>query len=483
MSKRDARPAPLFYPLLALFAASAGELAAQTWTQLAAPPITRRFHAMAFDDARGRGVVFGGWDNTNLLGDTWEYDGTTWTNVSPAVAPSPRRYHAMVYDARRGRVVLFGGADLVAAFTDTWEYDGATWTQIPTTTAPSLRYHATIAYDTVRARIVLFGGSNATGLPLADTWALDGATWTQLATPVAPPARSRASLTFDARRDRLVLFGGFDSTAVSGSVTGQCLGDTWDFDGTTWTQVVTALAPAPRSMHWAVFDRVRGRTMIFGGSGNLLQGGHSGSGATIVNHNDTWSFDGATWTAVPVPTWQRPAARFAAGAAVDGRTGVAWLFSGGTQTMLHGDVWRLDPAPAASWTRYGTACAGSAGTPQLDRQPGSLPALGGTFGVALSGLPVVPGVTLLAVDPETVRIGPLLLPLELDPSRAPCLLWTSPFGAGLVLVHAGPTAAVAFAVPASPALQGSIFALQAFSLDAGVGAGFTPSNAGIVRLW
>lgn len=469
--------------LLAFAVPMGADLAAQTWTQLAAPPIVRRFHAMAFDDARGRCVVFGGYDNVTILGDTWEFDGSAWTNAAPAASPPPRRYHTMAYDRRRGRVVLFGGEDLTASLGDTWEYDGTTWIQVVTPAAPSPRAHPAMAYDPVRARTVLFGGSSGNGQPLADTWAYDGATWIQLAPAASPSARSRTALTYDVARDRMVLFGGFDANAVAGNLLGLSRGDTWEFDGDTWAQIATPVAPSARNMHWAVFDPVRGRTLLFGGAGNPLQGGHSGGGYTTQNYNDTWSFDGVAWTQVPVPIVFAPAKRFAAGAAVDGRTGVAWLFSGGIQTALYGDLWRLDPAPGATWTRYGTSCAGSAGQPQLDRQPGSTPALGGTFTVQLANLPSVPGLTLLVADPETVAIGPLPLPLELDPSRAPCLLWTSPFGLAVLLGHAGSTAVATFAVPATGSLQGSVHVLQAFSFDPGVPGAITPSNAGIARIW
>ena len=55
-------------------------------------------------------------------GDTWEWDGTAWTQRSPASAPSPQQGHAMAYDAARGRVVLFGGHDSFRRG-DTWEWD------------------------------------------------------------------------------------------------------------------------------------------------------------------------------------------------------------------------------------------------------------------------------------------------------------------------------------------------------------------------
>ena len=64
---------------------------------------------MAYDAARGQVVLFGGYGNISEYGDTWVWDGTNWTQKSPAISPSLRESHAMAYDAARGQVVLFGG--------------------------------------------------------------------------------------------------------------------------------------------------------------------------------------------------------------------------------------------------------------------------------------------------------------------------------------------------------------------------------------
>ena len=71
---------------------------------------------MAYDSARGRVVLFGG-DDGNYDDETWEWDGSVWTQRIIA-GPSPRYFHAMAYDSGRARLVLFGGRDLG----DTWEY-------------------------------------------------------------------------------------------------------------------------------------------------------------------------------------------------------------------------------------------------------------------------------------------------------------------------------------------------------------------------
>ena len=76
---------------------------------------------MIYDSARGVTVLFGGWDGS-YKGDTWEWEGTTWTLLSE-VGPPGRLYSAMAYDSARAVTVLFGGAaePLLRTANDTWE--------------------------------------------------------------------------------------------------------------------------------------------------------------------------------------------------------------------------------------------------------------------------------------------------------------------------------------------------------------------------
>ena len=72
-------------------------------------PLARHGHALGYDSARGRVVLFGGInDSTGYLSDTWEWDGNVWTQRTPAQSP-PARGVALAYDSARGRIVLFGG--------------------------------------------------------------------------------------------------------------------------------------------------------------------------------------------------------------------------------------------------------------------------------------------------------------------------------------------------------------------------------------
>jgi hypothetical protein len=132
---------------------------------------------MAFDSARGVTVLFGGGFNN---GDTWEWDGTTWSERASS-GPAPRAWHAMAYDTARRVTVLFGGDRSGVLDGETWEWDGSVWSlRAGSGSGPQPRYTHAIAYDSARGVTVLFGGRGF-GSFLGDTWTWDGAgdaSWT-----------------------------------------------------------------------------------------------------------------------------------------------------------------------------------------------------------------------------------------------------------------------------------------------------------------
>ena len=234
-----------------------------TWTQVATTgpsPSARARSAMAFDSVRHRVVLFGGWDGQHF-GDTWEWDGAAWTLIPTGVGPSTRRDHVMAYDAANQKVVLFGGYSPTSGGFDgeTWLWDGNTWTHA-TTAGPSRRYTHGMAFDEARQRVVLFGGFNPDAGYLNDTWMWDGLGWTEQ--PVAPPlpsARQAFSMAYDSYRQRTVLFGGFDGALVALD------GETWEWDGTGWALNVT-VGPNARYRHRAAYDAARCSVVLFGGA-------------------------------------------------------------------------------------------------------------------------------------------------------------------------------------------------------------------------
>ncbi|WP_201391755.1 kelch repeat-containing protein [Ktedonobacter sp. SOSP1-52] len=208
-----------------------------------AGPASRAVPQFAYDKRHEGLVLFGGKSFTGYLQDTWTWDGHAWTQRHPAASPKPILGASMAYDDATGLVVLFGGSLIGGnqATNETWIWDGTTWVQENPPTSPPPRMNASIAYDAAIGQLVLFGGF-ATGAnsPLNDTWTWDGTTWTQHP-GMAPSARMNASMAYDAATHTVVLFGGDDMGAPIPLLT-----DTWTWDGTAWTQEHPSPSPEVR---------------------------------------------------------------------------------------------------------------------------------------------------------------------------------------------------------------------------------------------
>jgi hypothetical protein len=71
-------------------------------------------------------------------------------------------------------------ADVVGEqFGDTWTWDGTTWTQQRPATSPPARFDGAMAYDVITGTAVLFGGTDSAGSLLGDTWTWNGTNWKQ----------------------------------------------------------------------------------------------------------------------------------------------------------------------------------------------------------------------------------------------------------------------------------------------------------------
>lgn len=94
-----------------------------------APP-SRDYSSMVYAASLDRIVLFGGQLVTGRAGnDMWVYDHDkkTWIELTPETVPGERYLHAMTYDSAADKIVLFGGRPNKDAFTDeTWIYDPQT---------------------------------------------------------------------------------------------------------------------------------------------------------------------------------------------------------------------------------------------------------------------------------------------------------------------------------------------------------------------
>ncbi|MBL9031767.1 MAG: hypothetical protein JNM80_08675 [Phycisphaerae bacterium] len=318
----------------------AGAQPCSQWTPKDAIPGPRYEHAAAYDSARGRLVVFGGYNGQNYYGDTWEWDGSAWMPRFGAPAPTYRVFATMAYDSVRRRVVLFGGLYATGPLSDTWEWDGQTWTPRETAVRPSARFAHAAAYDSARARMVVFGGF--TGSNLDDTWAWDGTTWTLLDEGGGPEARQQHRMVYDASRDRLVMFGGQGVTGI--------LADTWEYDGVAWAMRSPLTPPGARAAHAMVYDERRSRVVMFGGVGEsyLL---------------DTWEYipalgpQGAwAWNSITGPT-----SRAGQAMAYDAARSSVVMVGGWNGTEALAETWALACEPACP-----ANCDASTTTPVLN---------------------------------------------------------------------------------------------------------------------
>ncbi|MGE3175244.1 MAG: hypothetical protein AB7O97_21635 [Planctomycetota bacterium] len=235
------------------------------WTELAAPPVSvRQRAAVAFDRARGELVVFGGAPPGigGELGDTWVYDGSAWTQRTPANAPSPRRRAACAYDERRERVVLWGGEDATTTFRDTWEWDGTDWVQTTDALAigPPPAARGLMVYDDARQACVLLHGVRLS--TTSSTYVYDGR-WSQVDS-VTPDAVT-AQLAYDRARGRVVAYGQF----IPGN-------QTWEWDGRDWSLRATGLDPS-----------------------ELLEAGYSSARGAVIAHGRSASGNPATFAWQP----------------------------------------------------------------------------------------------------------------------------------------------------------------------------------------
>ena len=271
---------------------ASGQSCSLSWTEATSGPApsARHTQAMAYDSDRGVIVLFAGnegTDQTVLVGDTWEWNGNAWAQKFPATSPSERAMQAMAYDAANGVVVLFGGWDGGSFLDDTWLWNGTQWTQVcdqPQCVRPTARQSHKMVYDSVRGVVVLYGGHN-NGITLGDTWEWDGTTWTERFPVDSPGTRHVHAMSYDCSRGVVVLYGGAHSSAGNTPA----LKDTWEYDGNNWNQKCSDCAPGSRIHHVMDYDGARGRSILFAGVDATN---------SCNQYSDAWAWDGSTWVLV-----------------------------------------------------------------------------------------------------------------------------------------------------------------------------------------
>lgn len=357
----------------------------------ASNPSPRTHARMAYDVESDQFVLFGGRVGVDpatglayASDETWTLNAKRWVQRFPAHRPSGRSVHSMVYDAKDDLVYLFGGRveateddGQLQFLNDTWQWDGTDWTEVPTASAPGARIYAGMAYDSVRDRVVLFGGEalssdGVTSTAIHDTWEFDGANWTRVGAEGEPKVRAPL-LTYDAARNQVILLGMNETSAtvmyaydaathVWSPLTPETLPpcvnegqllyrsrvgrplysggicpidnsgvvDTYEWNGTNWVKLTTNNPGRASGLGYA-YDSLRDRPTTYGGidfvNGSLR--------ATLLQleGSSIWRFSAVA---------QRPTPRSLGGFRSDAARESIWLLGGLSQDSSYylSDFWR-----------------------------------------------------------------------------------------------------------------------------------------------
>lgn len=365
-----------------------------TWTNLTAPgapaPSPRAGAAAVYDPALEGVLLFGGLTTHSVVNDTWMWRDGSWTDLTPtlSVAPSPRYDAAIAYDDALGAVILFGGYTGSTHLGDTWLFQNGAWTNLSPAVSPPAREDASIAYDPLDSYVVLFGGELQDRAIANDTWTFANDHWTNRTTPRAPPAREAGAMAYDPALSGSLLFGGVVPYV-------RALSDTWTYSQGHWTNLTGSVgtAPPPREKAAMAYDPTDGVLLLFDGThgSNVLDsewffanGGWTAFQPALAPHSRydavvVWSpnagtglfllFGGASSTVPLNDTWGlRPALSVVVSADpsaldVDQSSNVSATVSGGYPPFLPG--WSGLPTGCTPSGWYARCTFSSPGTSQI----------------------------------------------------------------------------------------------------------------------
>jgi len=333
-------------------------------------PAARIAFVAVYDSLRDRVVLHGGWDGTEVRGDTWALalgGEPRWTELLPSDAASPARDgHVGIVDPVRDRLVIFGGTIGACGgcrSADVWAL-GLTgrphWERIAVNgEGPTPRTDAAAVYDPWLDLMVVFGGwvAGPPAGPSGETWVLrlGDSTWVPFNPDTRPSARLGPVAIADLAHERMVVQGGgsyYDRDYG--------LGDAWTVPlrgPAGWAPLATS-GPAPVAFyHGAIYSPERHSMITYGGL----------AGAAAPNECDELDLDLGTWTHVsPTDDPGAPARQADDAMFVDPMRNEAVVMDGGeTFFRCYSDPWTLPLTAAGGWVhgqadgvvpRCGRAC-------------------------------------------------------------------------------------------------------------------------------
>ncbi len=321
-------------------------LSQNAWKHITKPkeiPSPRHSHAMSYDEAGAKAVMFGGENSSSSsyqLGDTWTYDLATnaWSLKSPAKSPPSRRAHGMVYCPGPNVTVLFGGNSYAGhtSFNDTWTYDLATdaWKEMMPPDAPPNQNSPGMAYDESHGVVVLLTRERATW-----TYNISTNTWMDMAPTSIPEVRYEYRLVYDRAHDTIVAVLGVQSGEGPWRTYNYTDVWTYDLDANSWTNRSPTRSPLSRTGYEVLYDSARGETVMFGGGHPYY------NGTTWQSSRDgmLWRYNLTTnvWTSEALPTELGDRSQCPTVYIEEGRSMVTFGGSSRSKDFL-GDTWAFN---------------------------------------------------------------------------------------------------------------------------------------------
>ncbi|MEY2478506.1 MAG: hypothetical protein QOG87_3821 [Actinomycetota bacterium] len=215
---------------------------------------------MAYDPVSKRLILFGGYAN-GLLGDTWAWNGTDWTQLSTPTQPSARANHMMSRTANG--LVLYGGETTSQYLEDTWRWTGTAWVEEHPVHTPGRRSRGTMDWFPDGAVAVLHAGNDASTW-MSDTWAWNGTDWAQVTPHDEEPhlAAYRSNIVYSEVNKTMMIFGGAED--------GQPQSTVWLLTGDAWVPHPSTVGPGGRYGATLVYDSTRAATVLIDGNSTAL---------------------------------------------------------------------------------------------------------------------------------------------------------------------------------------------------------------------
>jgi hypothetical protein len=311
-------------------------------------PCARTSMGMAYDPGNNEIVLFGGSesvDGTQRLADTWTRDINGWHAESPAHWPCTRHSPRMVWDGTQ--IMMFGGnggsdCSVPGNQPDTWLWDGSDWTQCTCSTHPTKREGEGLAYDSLHDNVVLFGGTGS--CPTDATKCSDTWLWDGSAWSVCDPETDCATHPPARGSPAMEFHAHRELVILYGGKGTSLLDDTWSWDGDSWSEVLNLTDPSPRTGARMVYDPSHENLVMFGGCTGSC-GTFESQVSTVTD--DSYTLNGGDWT-----LWSNaaPDARCCAGMAyfADSFNRIL-VFGGADQNGVFDDLWRWN-FTTKNWT-------------------------------------------------------------------------------------------------------------------------------------